>query len=70
VPVICMLHSWRFFLIKTKTSDRDTTLLKCLNVRNSELSVVGIKEFCHIYFFGLTAVTDKSPIQISVRCKA
>jgi hypothetical protein len=65
----------KIFSRKKKTSDRGTTLPKCLVFRISELSDVGLKELCHVYMhdsiaFGLTAVIDKSPIPGSMRSKA
>jgi hypothetical protein len=40
----------KFFLVKRKTSDLGTTLLKYRIIRISELSDVRLKEFCCTYW--------------------
>jgi hypothetical protein len=45
-PETCLFHWWSFFLLKSKASSLGTTLLKCWIIRLSELSYIGLKEFC------------------------
>jgi len=55
VPAICLFHWWHFFSGKSKISGVVTTLLKCQNIRISELSV-GLKEICCIIRTGVFCV--------------
>jgi hypothetical protein len=64
VPQIGLFHLLSFLIVKRKTSNVRTTLLKYQIIRFSGLSDHGFNEFLHVYTYTCSrtsSVEDKNP---------